>query len=251
MTVGDNAFRFDPLQDELLQTALRRDEGVAQRWASICGRYSTNEITDRTVRRLLPLVEQNLGAASETIIGHEILRDACRQAEADYATRVRWMEHLLTPLTEAGIDTLVLKGFALASAYYAKPALRPMVDVDVLVRPRDLQATLEVAAVDRVGITHRTPPRPHQAAPGTRPPGSGGREARFALAPSSGVRQTWHHDVGRRRVLRPLTALQGGRGKHADTGSDRLLRPRARPRCSRGLVQTRTLGPGRHDDPRA
>ena len=45
-------------------------------------------------------------------------------------------------LRRARVDTLTLKGMALAHVVYAEPGLRPMADVDLLVRPADRAAAL-------------------------------------------------------------------------------------------------------------
>ncbi|MFL5865791.1 MAG: nucleotidyltransferase family protein [Thermoleophilaceae bacterium] len=55
----------------------------------------------------------------------------------------------LTTLAGAGIETMVLKGAALASLYYPDPGTRPMVDFDVLVRTRE--ATRALDALERAG----------------------------------------------------------------------------------------------------
>ena len=44
----------------------------------------------------------------------------------------------------AGIETMPMKGASLAADYYPSPALRVMSDLDVLVRPNDLQRVAEV-----------------------------------------------------------------------------------------------------------
>ena len=51
-------------------------------------------------------------------------------------------ERLVTTLEAAGIRPLLLKGMALLLTVYHDPSLRPMRDVDVWVRPEDLQAAL-------------------------------------------------------------------------------------------------------------
>ena len=48
---------------------------------------------------------------------------------------------LLHELSEAGIETLILKGAALVSLYYEDPGLRPMADIDVMVRPEQAGKT--------------------------------------------------------------------------------------------------------------
>jgi hypothetical protein len=45
-------------------------------------------------------------------------------------------------LRQAGVDTLTLKGMALANVVYAEPGLRPMADIDLLVRPADCARAL-------------------------------------------------------------------------------------------------------------
>lgn len=45
----------------------------------------------------------------------------------------------------AGIPTLPVKGIVIASTLYDDPIQRPMLDVDVLVRPRDFHAALRIA----------------------------------------------------------------------------------------------------------
>jgi hypothetical protein len=56
-------------------------------------------------------------------------------------------------LHRAGVESLTLKGMALAHVVYADPGLRPMADVDLLVRPAD-----RAAALDALGaLGYRTP----------------------------------------------------------------------------------------------
>lgn len=52
--------------------------------------------------------------------------------------------HLLDGLAARGVEAIVLKGTALAYAYYNAPESRPRGDTDLLVRPLDLQTTREV-----------------------------------------------------------------------------------------------------------
>lgn len=49
------------------------------------------------------------------------------------------LNRVLEAASAAGIDVLPLKGALLAAAYYPTPALRPMSDLDLLVRPDDLE----------------------------------------------------------------------------------------------------------------
>jgi predicted small metal-binding protein len=62
------------------------------------------------------------------------LQEAYRRTASQNATLFREAARFLRVLDEEGIQTLVLKGGALALAYYRDLGLRPMSDLDVLVR---------------------------------------------------------------------------------------------------------------------
>jgi len=95
---------------------------------------------------LLPLVYRNLA-------DHAPSDPAVRRAQQAY--KITWLENerrfreiagLLEALNAAGIETMLLKGAALALLYYRDLALRSMGDVDLLVRPervRDAVALLQ------------------------------------------------------------------------------------------------------------
>ena len=48
------------------------------------------------------------------------------------------MKRLVPYLEANGIETLVFKGPALAQSIYGRIALRPFLDLDILVQPRDV-----------------------------------------------------------------------------------------------------------------
>jgi len=52
------------------------------------------------------------------------------------------LERILPPLATAGVAVLLLKGAALAQAVYGNVALRPMVDLDLLVKEKDVPGAL-------------------------------------------------------------------------------------------------------------
>jgi hypothetical protein len=54
--------------------------------------------------------------------------------------RIEYLRELDRHLAEAGIIALILKGGALLETVYDDPGLRPMEDIDLLIRPRDLAA---------------------------------------------------------------------------------------------------------------
>ena len=65
---------------------------------------------------------------------------------------VRWGE-ATSALRDAGVEALTLKGIALAHTVYPEPGLRPMADIDLLVRPADRLRAIET--LGRLG--YRTP----------------------------------------------------------------------------------------------
>ena len=67
----------------------------------------------------------------------------------------RRVVRLVEMLHQVGVEIIVLKGLSLALSYYAAPALRPMVDVDVLIRPRDIDTALRT--IEAAGWTPRAP----------------------------------------------------------------------------------------------
>jgi hypothetical protein len=61
---------------------------------------------------------------------------------AHRAVAGRW----LAVIDRAGIETVVLKGFAIGALFYPDPALRGFADLDILVRSRDLDRLIELLA---------------------------------------------------------------------------------------------------------
>ena len=151
------AFTFTPVQEELLQAALRRDGQTARRWTALRTRHSLEEVAQRKVRRLLPLVEERLRceSAPADLADRSIVQDAYENAEREHDARVAWVAPVIDMLHEVGVDVIVLKGLALALSYYEAPALRPMVDVDLLIRPGDIDTTMRT--LDTAGWTPRAP----------------------------------------------------------------------------------------------
>src|SRR5262245_21488251 len=88
---------------------------------------------------LIPLLSTHLQAAEVAMPG-----DVRQQVQGYYlqhahAARLRQgvLAEILALYRDAGIDALLLKGAALAHMVYPQPALRPMRDIDILVRASD------------------------------------------------------------------------------------------------------------------
>ncbi|MBI3976039.1 MAG: nucleotidyltransferase family protein [Armatimonadetes bacterium] len=97
--------------------------------------------------RLSPLAFAAVREAREGIVPPgvaEALEAACGRAGAPAADLYRQLAEVTGALRSAGIDTVLLKGAALARFVYHDEALRPLTDLDLLVRHRE---------IDRVHVT--------------------------------------------------------------------------------------------------
>jgi hypothetical protein len=76
------------------------------------------------------------------------LRDRLRARQAQHAhaasVRTRVLADVVSAMAQAAVPFLVLKGAALAHLVYGDPRLRPMRDVDLLIRKRDAGRALDV-----------------------------------------------------------------------------------------------------------
>jgi hypothetical protein len=127
----------------LLDAALGQRQAASKAWITWS---ASHRVADLSLgeRRLLPLIDHNLRAEAEGVgIG-----DAAGTALVEMWCETQLLFHetgaLLGALHHAGIDTLLLKGAALAVLDYPDPMLRPMSDVDVLVRESDATRALAV-----------------------------------------------------------------------------------------------------------
>jgi len=106
--------------------------------------------------RLAPLLYVVLGAAAPTPLRTR-LRSAWLAAERQHLLASKALREIVDAFGTAGIETILLKGPALAAEYYAEPAARPYTDLDVLVRRRDRNSAMEV--LERLGYAHGSPGR--------------------------------------------------------------------------------------------
>jgi len=84
------------------------------------------------------------------------LRMDCCAAVRQEALRRRELARVLKAVQQAGAPVLLLKGAALAYTVYPYPALRPMGDLDLLVRREHLE--LARGALERLGYVHQPEP---------------------------------------------------------------------------------------------
>src|SRR5690348_8527645 len=88
--------------------------------------------SDPGVYRLLPLLHGRAAGGLPTELQSAVER-AYRDAQMRFVRLERALAVVLGAFAEADLPVMVLKGYALARAYYASPAHRPMVDLDFAV----------------------------------------------------------------------------------------------------------------------
>jgi hypothetical protein len=126
--------RPTPEQELLLRAALLQGEAAAAAWEEWRARVDINRV-DAGSYRLLPLLYANLrslGAAREPLL--EKLKGIYRHTWYKNNLLLHRTAGLLRHFRETGLDVLVLKGAALLALYYEDLGLRPMADIDILVR---------------------------------------------------------------------------------------------------------------------
>jgi hypothetical protein len=124
-----------PEQDLLLEAALAPGERAFAAWRTwVAG--SGLDHTDRVSRRLLPMVYGHLVAEGIDPALVSDLRPFYLETWRRGQELLRALEGVIQELRAAGIDTLLIKGAALAPFYYEDEGVRWLGDLDVLVRSR-------------------------------------------------------------------------------------------------------------------
>ena len=120
-------------QELLLQAALLDEDRARTAW----GRWKeldTVVSTDQDSGRLFPLLSRRLLAMGAEDPDLPRLKGAYRHQWVTNQRRLHRAGEALAHLADAGIETMVLKGAALAERHYGDAGLRLMYDVDILVR---------------------------------------------------------------------------------------------------------------------
>lgn len=135
-------------QELLLRAALSKGEEVLSSWHQ--WRKSTDLAhLDGGSVRLLPLLYHNLNLHGVQEPVMERLKEEYVQTWYNNELLFHELAALLRSFQAQGIETVVLKGAALALHYYKDVGLRPMGDVDILVRPQ--QARLAIKLLHEAG----------------------------------------------------------------------------------------------------
>lgn len=127
-----------PSQVLLLRAALLPAEEAVPAWSR--WRATTDlDSLDRASYRLLPLLWHNLSRLGIRDPVLERCRGVYRRTWSANQLLFHRAREVLTELTGTGMPVLILKGAAMAAAYYPSPGARPMNDVDIMVPARDAE----------------------------------------------------------------------------------------------------------------
>jgi putative nucleotidyltransferase-like protein len=130
-------------QELFLRAALGEASEALQAWRAIRDRLDLDRV-DIGSRRLLPLLAANLrrhGVDDSELGGClQLYRETRSQNHALFDA----VAAVVRTLTAEGIETMVLKGWALAELSYKDIGLRPMSDVDLLVRRTEARRASQI-----------------------------------------------------------------------------------------------------------
>ena len=129
-----------PAHDLLLRAALLPGPEAIAAWEQ----WRLSASRDPASQRLLPILYHNLRSLGVAANSLQEYRRAYDQAWCENQFMFSHAAAIVRGLREAGIEVLLLKGAALALAFYPDPALRPMSDIDILVRPEQIAKATEV-----------------------------------------------------------------------------------------------------------
>jgi hypothetical protein len=136
-----------PLETELLRAALLDGESAIAAYRRWAAQVDVDSL-DGGSQRMLPLLASNLGRLGVEDELIPALHGHRRQSLAANAHTIAGTREALRALAAAGIETLVLKGAALVASGLCELSLRPIGDVDVLVRPQDRAAAIDVLVAE-------------------------------------------------------------------------------------------------------
>jgi hypothetical protein len=136
-------------EDQLLIACARSTASSEKIQELIAYGLDWQQILDRAkdygIAPLIYFHVSRLNSAIPSAIMHE-LRTCYRQSCAQAIHQTVKLEEVLLALAGKGISPIVMKGAALASLVYPGTGLRPMLDIDLLVKSSDLDAAASVFA---------------------------------------------------------------------------------------------------------
>lgn len=125
----------------LLRAALADGDEALEAWRTWQARTDLDRL-DVESQRLLPLLYRNLGRLGVGAAATARYASVYRQSWFKNNLAFHHAARVIAAFSEAGLDTLVLKGAALALLHYRDAGARSMADVDILVERRRLPDAL-------------------------------------------------------------------------------------------------------------
>lgn len=126
-------------QNSLLKACLAPADEVETHWRAWRERIDIDHL-DEASNRMLPLLFRRLESACIADPDMGRLRGIYRYHWCRNQLLLAELKRLLSALRDRGVDVMLLKGSALVHRYYRDPGLRPMSDLDIMVRPADMGA---------------------------------------------------------------------------------------------------------------
>lgn len=148
-------------QKELLRTLVSSNVEEMARWLSV-NELTTEEVEWLNGQGLAPYIYFRLRTSKLLAQLAEESRDAL-QTYYRYGALLEAIQHdeaiatVLTALAEAGVETVILKGMALAHTVYPTPRYRLKGDLDLWIQPQ--QSSVAIAALQKVGYQSRAKER--------------------------------------------------------------------------------------------
>jgi hypothetical protein len=143
--LSDTVANFWPTrsQELLLRACLLRGDEALEAWREWEKLFGEGEV-GAAERRLLPLLYRNLRDhdVRGPLVGR--LKEEYSHAWSQNQFSFHGAAELVRAFDRVGIQTILLKGAGLATLFYEDTALRPMADVDLLVRRRDAPASIRL-----------------------------------------------------------------------------------------------------------
>ncbi len=127
----------------LLKAALMDGAPAQQCWKKWKSMVDIDNM-DGASYRLIPLLHYNLTqlGVQDNIMPR--LKGISRYHWCKNHILLEKLSSLLKMLDQNNIEVMLLKGSALINQYYESPALRPMSDIDIMVRPKKLNETIAI-----------------------------------------------------------------------------------------------------------
>jgi hypothetical protein len=141
--MGNAAFLPTLHQGLLLRACLLEGEDAVAAWQTWRASTKLDQI-DGGSTRLLPLLADKLQRLNLHDAAFDIYRGVQRRSWARNQILFHAAAHIVRQLEAEKIAVMALKGIVLASVYYDEMSLRPMNDVDLLIRREDAEKAVRI-----------------------------------------------------------------------------------------------------------